>query len=67
MQNKYVAVFAALFFEHIDTCDSKVNRALTHTGNDIAWALKAAGKEDMLDDVLKGLKEEGYGLKDDKE
>ena len=29
-------------------------------------ALKAAGKEDMIEDVLKGLKEDGYGLEDDK-
>jgi hypothetical protein len=33
----------------------------------VADALKAAGKEDMIKDVLEGLEEEGYHLKDDKE
>jgi hypothetical protein len=33
----------------------------------VADALKAAGKEDMIKDVLEGLEEEGYHLGDGKE
>src|SRR5918993_4205340 len=40
VQDNDFAIVAAFLLDHVETCDSKIHTALTHTNDNIAGALK---------------------------